>query len=562
MNGSSVINFLLQSFYDQERGSGEDDVIYLKMSVATMDHNNPEESLREAAEIWVQSLASEEKGYTDFIDLVEDQLGPEFRSWLDNYGESPISFAIEGYVTQKSGNFSPHDRVQMPKRADFTQDLIMNVKYYMTRDDNRAYCIDRNKLRSLSGCMLHRLICPKQMWKRHNLRSAEVIKPKDKDILELTVTYKYDDNSCTFLILGDISNFTGSLVNSWLMLHCMARDISGTQLKTRKSLFSLGSRLISARWLDILGVYLYLTVGVPVWIEDDRRFDYLPGGYLGVSANITIGLLFLSMSMIYALRCASPYCYDIKGQAGGDDHAFLVSCPLDMREKVIQLLRYHMSNYVGSLKEFSVIDLDHMPEGIVPDATFCRKRIKLKRTATHMEIRGIDTFPIPVCILPTVFLPVKERQQAWTELDHAMLGYERRSCMTEPLCDVFRLAFLQRYPTVKPLRSFTKLVWMNVCELTYVRTVALTENAWKLLTTSFPVIGTSDHIALASDDSRLRHLLCSQTLIKKKVEVNGKEVEVAFAQSEPLSHLCSTIRWQEWRKPCQSESLLLDLLLK
>jgi hypothetical protein len=400
------------------------------------------------------------------------------------------------------------------------------------------------------------------MWKRLKLRSAEVIKPKDKDILDLSVTYKLDDDSCTLLILGDISNFTGSLSNSWLMLHCMARDIEGTKLKTRKSLFSIGSRLISARWLDILGVYLYLTVGIPVWIEDEQRFDYLPGGYVGVSANITIGLLYLSMSMIYVLRVASRHCYDIKGQAGGDDHAFLVSCPLDMREKVIQLLRYHMSNYVGNLKEFSVVDLDHMPEGIVPDATFCRKRIKLTRTAIHVSVCGIDTFPIPVCILPTLDLPVKERQQAWIELDLAMLGYERRIGRTEPLCDVFRQAFLQRYPTVRPLRSFSKMIWKNASELSYVRSTALTKAAWEELTTSCPAVCTSDHLALVSDESKLRHLLCSQILVRKIVEVDNKDVEIAFVQSEPLSHLCDTIRWQEWRKPCFTESLLLDLILK
>lgn len=561
MSGSNVINFLLQSFYDQESRGREDDVIYLKVSSKTQEHDNPAHSVREAVIEWAQSMTSETAGYTNLADLIHHELGFTFRQELNNYGCSSLSNAIESHLRLKQGYFSPVDAVHVPGRQIKPYDLVMNTKYYETRDDNRAYCQDKNRLRSLVGCMLHRLICPKQKSMRRNLHSARVLRTDDKDILQLTVQTSPDEGVTTFLILGDISNFTGSLANSWLMLHCMARDIAGTSLKSRKSLFSVGGVLISARWLDVIVTYLYLTVGMPVWIEDEQRHDFLPGGYLGVAANITAGLLFLSFAMIYAMRSLTQICYDIQGQAGGDDHAFLVTCPAEHKDRVCLTIRYQMSNFVGFLKEYNVIDLDTMPPGILPDATFCRKRIMLRRTDTTISILGEPTFPLPVAILPHNTVPVSDRNRVWREVDSALQSYADRYGDPECIGDMIRSAYLRKYPRVRPVRYLTRRIWLGAQSLVRHEEYTLTQAAWQIVLEQVPVISTSDHTALISNRSRISHALKSDMIQAVVVEVDDETVLVCTSQQEKAQPLMRIEHYQEWRYPKNDfENELVNIL--
>jgi hypothetical protein len=340
----------------------------------------------------------------------------------------------------------------------------------------------------------------------------------------------------------------------------MALDTSAGPMNEKKNLFAIGGSLVSATWHQILVLYLYLTVGMPVWIEEREAFSFLPGGYLGVNANITVGLLCLCLVMEYVTRCVRALTYDLDAQAGGDDHAFLIVCDTRDQETIITQIRFHMQQYIGHLKEFDVIDLADLDDGIIPNASFCRKRLKLERGARSIRIKGEHTFPLPVATFPTVEVPTKERQKAWTALDLAFQQYESKVGDPEHLCDAFRAAYLRKYPSVRPIRRYTTKVWRGNAELVIAGGRLMTSAARDIIN-NVPVISDNMHSALISWEARVRHALSSQLIEPHTVEVSGSVLELLVATSDKPSLLFSYVRTEEWRYPPVVEETMLALNL-
>lgn len=323
MTGSYLMNYLFQSFYLQEPGPTAE-VIYPKISRKTsvLYTLSTGDSMFGEVKNWLRENQHEDpQNVVSMRELAERELGSTVVSdLLDNPLRSSLSQGIRSFLLANHFTFPSHEFVHVTGRC-LRKDLIMKMKYYPARDDLRAYCSDHNRLRSTVACCLNRMILPKSMTTRRALHSASILRPDKKDVLDLHLSKAFAENSNTYLILADVSNFTGSFANAWLMLYVMSLDLACGNLEDRYQLFSIGGTFLEASWGELLTLYLYLTVGVPCWIESQSRFGYLSGGFLGVGGNITIGLLCLSVVLQEALRHIQPKVFDQRAQAGGDDIA-------------------------------------------------------------------------------------------------------------------------------------------------------------------------------------------------------------------------------------------------
>jgi hypothetical protein len=405
----------------------------------------------------------------------------------------------------------------------------MNVKYYPSRDDNRAYCADKNRLRSLVASCLNRLVAPKKMWQRQNLHTASVLRPDKKDILDLHLPPIADDEMTSLLIITDTSNFTGSLANAWLMIYIMGLELAQGRLDDRTQLFSIGGHFIAATWKELLLLYVFLTVGVPCYVEELSMYGFLSGGFLGVGGNITIGLLCLAVctkSILYRLR---NRVFSIHAQAGGDDLAFAVTCRKIDKEEIIGFILEEMTAYVGKVKEVTVTVLDELEPGIIRDTDFCKKRVTLEKDLDGLHLRGEPSIPIAESLIPSGFINRYEDQiKAWYEWDHNLRVFDDAMPDCAELTDSLRQMFLETYRSVKPCRSYQVKYLTGSIRLMRVGRSLVTSKADARIK-KVPTIRYGNITALADYESKTRYALINEFVSIEKVDMgyeSGTEIIV------------------------------------
>jgi hypothetical protein len=328
LSGSNLMNDLFSSFYLQEvREDEEVYVIYPKISNKTKFEDPGEEVnpiMRDSVIQWIQDHSND--GVASLWSLASSQLGNSVTDdLLVDFRNSSLSQSIMTFLVSNQNRFPASEHVSCRNRVT-RQDLIMDIKYYPARDDNRAYCRDTNRLRQVVGACLNRLILPKSKALRKRTRVASVFNDDEKDILKLSIPISTKEDYVTKLVLLDISNFTGSFANTWIMIFIMALD-SQTCLRNKYNFYGFGPNVLVGGWHEILVLYLYLTVGYPCYVESLDEYHTLPGGFLGVNANITTSLLCLAVILKYVRSRGRQLGLDVHCQAGGDDSAFVVHGP-------------------------------------------------------------------------------------------------------------------------------------------------------------------------------------------------------------------------------------------
>jgi hypothetical protein len=317
----------------------------------------------------------------------------------------------------------------------------------------------------------------------------------------------------------------------------MALD-SQTALRNKYNFYGFGPNLLIGSWHEILALYLYLTVGYPCYVESLDEYHTLPGGFLGVNANITTSLLCLAIILKYIRSRGRQQGLDVHCQAGGDDSAFVVHGPESTVNQFISSIKEDMTRYVGQLKEFTVIDLADHPDGIVPDASFCKKRITLKRLHGLYQLRGEHSCPLHQSLLPGCDLTsIKSQCEAWYELDIGLLNYEKRFPEQFKLFDSLRAAFLDKYPKVRPIRRGTQKFWTTQY-LVPVSGRYFTKEALRTVNAIEPVEKGS-FIALQSTDSKFRYALHNEYVIVRNLYYRGEAVSAVLhplEEGEVLAH--------------------------
>jgi len=561
LTGSNLMNYVFQSFYDQEPGD-EVEIIYPRLSTKTsvVMSNSQGMTMRSEVEQWIGQ--HQQDGDYDVVGLrmlAEQELGLLIvQDLLDNTLNSSFSQSVRSLLESHSFHFPSHQFVTVADRK-LSKDLLMKIKYYPSRDDNRAYCSDHNRLRSLVASCLNRMVLPKRMSTRLKLHSASILRPDKKDVLDLHLRRTPIADQHTYLILADISNFTGSLANAWLMVYTMGLELAQGKLEDRYQLFSIGGKIIEASWKELIMLYLYLTVGVPCWIEEQSRFGYLSGGFLGVGGNITIGLLCLAVVLEDARRRLMKSVTEIRIQAGGDDIAVAVTCAQADVDEIVEQVRYELEAYVGKLKELDVYCLDDVADGVIDGATFCRKRIILKRRGATIHMAGEPSVPLPISLFPeTNIHGIRLQIRAWHELDASLRGWESKIPGYHRLTDTIRQLFLEHYRRVIPMRTHWERHLTSQLEVLQYGNTRITASAHMCICSIY-TIKNRGVTALSSYESKVRHALINEVVVLVQVNLEeGVLTPVVMLQSE----ICRTsrTRWVERLFLEFDEELLVELM--
>lgn len=535
MNGSNVMNYVFQSFYEQE-AQDEVEIIYPRLSRKTSVWISSSEGLDMHSEVssWLKR-SNDGDPYTviELRALAEQELGSTVvRDLLDNPKNSTLSQGISLFLHENHFTFPSHKFLKVHGRP-VSQDLLMKVKYYPNRDDNRAYCSDHNRLRSLVASILNRMISPKSMTTRLRLHSASILRPDKKDILDIRLKTADSDEYGSYLLLSDVSNFTGSFANAWLMIYIMGLEAACGKLGVRHQIASVDGQLIGTSWHELLLLYVYLTAGVPCWIEDHDKFGYLSGGFLGVGGNITIGLLCLAVILQDVLCRLRAVTYDVHIQAGGDDVAIAYTCKRSESERVAGLVKREIEQYVGRVKEFEIIDLEDQEDGILEGVVFCKKRITVEKDHRVIHLQGEPSVPLPESLIPIDRINGARFQiQAWRELDYSLRMYESLKPGQESVTDSLRQLFLDTYRIVRPVRTYKVNYLTGSFRLLMVGSYRITDVAHKVAcdvrTAQYNGIYT-----LVDLESKIRYALIAELVTMMKVQMSEDDSElIVMAQSE------------------------------
>jgi hypothetical protein len=478
------------------------------------NNNNPFEIVK------LRTLAAQELGSNIVQDL------------LENPKNSSLSQGISNFLHSNHFTFPSNEFLQVAHRI-VSPDLCMKVKYYPSRDDNRAYCSDHNRLRSLVASILNRMINPKSMAIRSRLHSASILRPDKKDILDIKLSTTFDEEYCSYLVLSDVSNFTGSFANAWLMIYIMGLEAACGKMGTRHQIASINGNLIGTSWADLLLLYVYLTVGVPCWIEDHERYGYLSGGFLGVGGNITIGLLCLALILQDVLNRLRKDVYDIHIQAGGDDIAVAFTCKRNRLDEIAALIESEIKQYVGMIKEFEIVDLENLDNGILKGHFFCKKRIIMKREHDLINLIGEPSVPLPESLIPIDCIKGTNLQiTAWRELDYSLQVYETLMPGHETVTDTLRQLFLDNYRLVRPLRTRKIKHLTGSLRLLAVGRYQITDVANKEAC-NVRNVQYNGIYALIDIESKIRYALITEIVTMIKVQMSEDDSAlIVMAQSE------------------------------
>jgi hypothetical protein len=560
MTGSNLMNFVFQSFYLQEPRQ-EVVVIYPRVSRRTSVvgiASDAEDMYTEVVDWLSAHYYNEEVETIQLRDLANEELGTAIvRDLLDNTKNSSLSQGVRHLLFSNNFTFPSNEFVTVEDRC-ITRELHMKMKYYPSRDDLRAYCSDSSRLRSLVASCLNRLFSPKSMHVRLRLHSARILRPDKKDVLDIHLPKASDEELHTYLLLADISNFTGSFANSWLMLYSMGLELAEGKLEDRYQLFSIGGKSLVASWKELIVLYTYLTVGVPCWVEARNEFAYLSGGFLGVGGNITIGLLCLAVILNDLLRRLSMKVSDYRTQAGGDDIAITLRCYETDLDGLTDLITEELTTYVGKLKEFNVYCLEELPDGIINEATFCRKRIILERDDDGIHLVGEPSVPLPASLFPSSKIRRFDLQiQAWRELDYGLRGFEAVTPEATQLTDTLRQLFFERYRRVIPSRIHLTKRLTSSHRVLLVGTTLITDVAHNEVC-KVRSVQYYNSTALSSYESKVRHALVSENVSMAKVDMGDGELALVVMTKTEVNLLRRT-RWVE-RIHVNFDEELLDSL--
>jgi hypothetical protein len=137
----------------------------------------------------------------------------------------------------------------------------------------------------------------------------------------------------------------------------------------------------------------------------------LPGGFLGVNANISVALLFYAILLSWLSRNRPDCIKYMKKQAGGDDVFILTKTRRSDMLKVRLWIDENLRNYVGYVKELnSFIVEDSCDSPVVNGIKFCRKRIQVRSDNNYYYIKSEPAVPLNE-VFTAVDIPNNPRAQ-------------------------------------------------------------------------------------------------------------------------------------------------------
>jgi hypothetical protein len=213
----------------------------------------------------------------------------------------------------------------------------------------------------------------------------------------------------------------------------------------------------TATLVEILVLYLYLTVGYPCTSESTSEFHTLPGGFLGVNANITIALLFYATLLNWLSWNKPSFIHYMKSQAGGDDVFILLKLSREDAEQGRNWVQQNLARYVGYVKELDTFIVeDETTDKVVRDVRFCRKRVQVTREGRYFCIKSEPAVPLnELLTMEVVPRSTRAQQDLWRTIQTDLNNFEKVNPDYQWITDALKVLALERLPLANLTRTIT-----------------------------------------------------------------------------------------------------------
>jgi len=264
---------------------------------------------------------------------------------------------------------------------------------YIRRGEIRAYVTCNDPCLSLVGSALHSILYLRNSEFRSMPPFCDT-SPHNKHLLFLEFSHPA---TCELtLLFGDISSFTASLKNAWIVL---IATIEVLEEENNEGYFvaDVGGSLLQCELIELLRNFLFLASAVEVRHELETFVSV--GGMLGVSG---IDDLFKVTYSLF-LRCICrrlKSCVSCIPRCGGDDFLIRLLTRLDSplsRGAAITYLYTEIGKYMGQIKNFPSLTIAHDSD-TVTDLTFCQKQIRIisRSDQEQVHVKMQSQWPIPL----------------------------------------------------------------------------------------------------------------------------------------------------------------------
>jgi hypothetical protein len=388
----------------------------------------------------------------------------------------------------------------------------------------------------------------------------EVVPARNKDKIYHRVRKAKDFVHLVTII--DISNFTGSSANAWFMLAVIALELAHGKIAGKKdNIYCTNGVHFQASALEIIVLYLYLTVGYPCIVKETSEVRFLPGGFLGVNANICVALLFYACLLSWLSRNRDKYIRYMKCQAGGDDVYILTKITRDDELKTKLWLKQNLSKYVGHIKELnSFIVEDSCDADVVEGIRFCRKRIRVREERHHYLIESEPAVPLNE-VLTMLTVPRKQATQdkMMRTVATELRTFERENPEYYWITDALLVIAQQRLP----LATVTKSVVQRFESDFSIRQVdnRLCTDKSVELAKQVPPVFHLDNVYYETIGQSISFLLCRGLLTLQKVSVGGRVLKVIMTDNEGKRYRSRFTRRITWRDTVIANAGVVDRLL-
>jgi hypothetical protein len=193
-----------------------------------------------------------------------------------------------------------------------------------------------------------------------------------------------EDGYTLYLSFGDISSFSNSCVNSWVLVLALLLMILTTErLKHfREPIQACVNGVIMTFTLPVVLItYLYLTVGIPA--DTPTGPHVAPGGYLGVKGNMvltTFAFATILEEVETKMVTLFPAVRFLLIRIGGDDFFFALIAPVDyVVLEALKYIRNQIIMYVGKLKDFDTTVIPLNIDGTYSTTQqYCKKYVRVE----------------------------------------------------------------------------------------------------------------------------------------------------------------------------------------
>lgn len=418
---------------------------------------------------------------------------------------------------------------------DLPSTLRMRVKLYIGRADIRAYYVDSDLLRHLTGSILQTLLLTPNLFSRGGLRISEWYPVRDKNVLNLSFQLNEDDYAV--IVLGDLSSFTNNDINAWVGCLALYAELRYSEEGFTPYHYCVRGELFSARTVDVLLVYLLLWIGATSTLPDGSTYRSI-GGYLGIKANIILTIYGFVVRLIDLQRCLNNTQPRIRmsGQVGGDDFLIMLigDDPDELMHYADELLT-QVRSFVGVLKDPSIALIR---EGTaVLNAEFCKKPVvtilestllPLGGVSRHLSVRSMEKLPLMTELIKLDQLEGKRaRNNAFRLFTVQIRHFFQEYSSGQELANAYYLAYLHTYHLdgfIQVVRWTTKSTNYELLES--LEGLHMTKKVLRRVYLSENRFTETGELLTNNAKNRLRLLTASRAVDNVSAVVEGREERV------------------------------------